>query len=272
MRLRRIANDRPDKEIYAMLDVRGRDTIIQTRRSFCAAALSLSALPWALEVRARDDVSGLPTEVAGIAIPRSPAAIRAAALARQSCPDYLFNHCMRTFLIGSLAVRRQKLAYNAADAFVAAALHDLGLLPAFASKSQPFEIDGADAAEKFARDNGLSVAEADIVWHGVAFHDVRFAITRRAGPEAMLVALGAGGDVVDPGLTTDEETRQLAEVVTAFPRLQFKKRFIALLIDHCKRKPTSQQGTWLEGLCREQMPGAWNDTVEKAITAAPFAE
>ncbi len=246
--------------------------MIQTRRNFCAAALSLSALPWALKVHAADDVSGLPTEVAGIAIPRSPAAIRAAALARQSCADFLFNHCMRTFLIGALAVQRQKLEYNADDAFVAAALHDLGLVPAFASKSQSFEIDGANAAEKFARDNGLSVAEADIVWHGIAFHDVRFAITRRAGPEAMLVALGAGGDVVDPGLSTDEEKRQLADVVSAFPRLQFKQRFTALLIDHCKRKPISQQGTWLEGLCREQVPGAWNDTVEKTITAAPYNE
>jgi HD domain len=245
---------------------------IQTRRSFCAAALSLGALPWALKVHATDAVSGLPQEVAGVAIPRSPVAIRAAALARQSCPDFLFNHCMRTYLIGALALQKRKLAYNADDAFVAAALHDLGLVPSHASKSQSFEIDGANAAEKFSLDNGLSAAEADIVWHGIAFHDVRFAITQRAGPEAMLVALGAGGDVVNPNLDTEEERKQLAEVVAAFPRLQFKKRFTSLLIDHCKRKPTSQQGTWLEGLCRGQVPGVWNDTVEKAIMAAPYTE
>jgi hypothetical protein len=244
---------------------------IQTRRSFCAAALSLGALPFALKIHAAEG-SALPKEVAGIAIPHSPAAIRAAEHARQSCPDFLFNHCMRTFLIGALAMRRQALAYNADDAFIAAALHDLGLLPAFAGKSQSFEIDGANAAEKFARDNGLSVAEADIVWHGIAFHDVRFSITRRAGPEAMLVALGAAGDVDGPDVSTDEERRQIAEVVAAYPRLQFKNRFTALLVDHCKRKPTSQRGTWLEGLCREQAPGAWNDTVEKEIMAAPFSE
>jgi hypothetical protein len=60
--------------------------------------------------------------------------------------------------------------------------------------------------------------------------------------------------------------------LAAFPRLQFKRRLTSLLIDHCKRKPTSQQGTWLEGLCREQVPGVWNDTVEKAIMAAPYTE
>jgi hypothetical protein len=250
----------------------GGNSRLKTRRSFCAAALSLGALPWALKGYAADATPALPTEVAGVAIPRSPAATRAAALAWQSCPDYLFNHCMRTFLIGALAIQKRALKYNADDAFIAAALHDLGLLPAFASKSQSFEIDGANAAEKFARDNGLTAAEADIVWHGVAFHDVRFSITRRAGPEAMLVAYGAAGDVDGPDLSTDEEKRQIAEVVAAFPRLQFKKRFTTLVIDHCKRKPTSQSGTWLEGLCREQVPGAWNDTVEKEIMAAPYSE
>jgi hypothetical protein len=245
---------------------------IRTRRGFCAAALSLASLPWAQRLHAADAVSGLPREVAGIAIPRSPEAIRAAAFASRACPEYLFNHSMRTFLIGALQMQRQALTYNPNDAFIAAALHDLGLLPAFASESQSFEIDGANAAEKFALANGVSAEEADLVWHGIAFHDVRFAITQRAGPEAMLVAFGAGGDVDGPALGTDLEKRQLAEVVAAFPRLNFKKRFTTLLIDHCKRKPTSQRATWLEGLCREQVPGAWNDTVEKEIMAAPFNE
>jgi hypothetical protein len=255
-----------------MQDLDERNSRIRTRRSFCAAALSLGVLPWRRKVHAAGAVSDMPKEVAGVAIPQSPEAIRAAVFARQTCPEYLFNHCMRTFLIGALAMHRQALTYNPDDAFIAAALHDLGLLPAFASKSQSFEIDGADAAEKWARDSGLSAEAADIVWHGIVFHDVRFAITRRAGPEAMLVALGAGGDVDGPDLDTELEKRQLAEVVAAFPRLKFKTHFSTLLVDHCKRKPTSQQGTWLEGLCREQVPGAWNDTVQREIMAAPYDE
>jgi len=234
--------------------------------------LSSGTILWAPRSLAQGETSGLPAEVAGIAIPQSAIAVRAAKFARQSCPDYLFNHAMRTFLFGALAMRRQKISFNVDDAFVAAALHDLGLLAAFSSKSQSFEIDGADAAEKFARDAGLSTADADVIWHGVAFHDVRFAITRRAGPEAMLVAFGAGGDVDGPDLDTDDEKRQLEAVVAAFPRLQFKKRFTNLLIDHCKRKPNSQRGTWLEGLCRERVPDAWTATTEKEIAGAPFRE
>jgi HD domain len=242
------------------------------RRSLCFIGLSLGALSWTARGLAADETSGLPNEVAGVAIPRSSVAIRAAKFARHSCPEFLFNHCMGTFLFGALALQRQKLLYNADDAFIGAALHDLGLLPAFASKARSFEVDGANLAEKFARDAGLSAADADIVWHGVAFHDVRFAITRRAGPEAMLVALGAGSDVDGPDLETEEEKKQMAEIVAAFPRLQFKKRFTSLVVDHCNRKPLSQHGTWLEGLCREQVPTAWTDTVASEIAAAPFAE
>ena len=243
-----------------------------TRRTFSAMTCSLGMLPWVGQSLAADEVSGLPAAVAGIAIPRSRIAIRAVKFSRASCPGFLFNHCLRTFLFGALALQKQNLSYDADQAFVAAALHDLGLLPAFETKGQSFEIDGADAAQKFAHDAGLNTIGADIVWHGVAFHDARFAITRRAGPEAMLVALGAASDVDGPDLNTDNEKKQMAEVVAAFPRLQFKSRFTKLLIDHCQRKPLSQRGTWLEGLCREQVPSAWSNTVEQEIATAPFAE
>lgn len=243
-----------------------------SRRAFSAMAALAGLLPSASFALPNDPALQLPNEVAGITFPRSRLALSAAGMSRKVCPDYLFNHCMRTFLFGALALRRQALSYNADASFAAAALHDLGLLPAFESPSQSFEIDGANAAEKFALSSGLNAAEADGVWHDVAFHDVRFAITRRAGPDAMLVALGAAGDVDGPDLDTEDERRQMAEIVAAFPRLQFKSRFTSLLIEHCKRKPTSQRGTWLEGLCREQVPSAWTDTVEKEIAASPFAE
>jgi hypothetical protein len=243
-----------------------------TRRTFSAMACALGLLPWVDQSLAASEVSALPNAVAGIAIPRSRIALRAVKFSQASCPDFLFNHCMRTFLFGALALQKQQLSYDAEQAFVAAALHDLGLLPAFETQGQSFEIDGADAAEKFAHDVGLNTSGAEIVWRGVAFHDVRFAFTRRAGPEAMLVALGAGSDVDGPNLNTDNEKKQMAEVVAAFPRLQFKSRFTKLLVEHCQRKPLSQRGTWLEGLCREQAPSAWSNTVEQEIAAAPFAE
>ena len=213
----------------------------------------------------------LPQEVAGIKLPQSPIARTAAGFSQRHCPDYLFNHCMRTFLFGAVAMQAHEHTYDADEAFAAAALHDLGLLPAFASTAASFEIDGADRAEKLMLESGLPPPGADIVWHAIALHDVRFALTKRQGPEAMLVAIGAGSDVDGPDVTSIDAART-AEIVAAFPRLQFKKRFTALAVDHCKRKPLSQRGTWLEGLCRERMPSAWTDTLEREIADAPFSE
>ena len=213
----------------------------------------------------------LPGEVAGIKLPTSSIARTAAQFSREHCPDYLFNHCMRTFLFGAVAMHAQGRSYAPDQAFAAAALHDLGLLQEFESKSASFEVDGANRAEQLMLQNGLSPPDADVVWHAIVLHDVRFALTRRQGPEAMLVALGAASDVdgPDPGSL---DAARAAEIVAAFPRLQFKKRFTALAIEHCKRKPLSQRDTWLEGLCREQVPAAWTDSVEQEIAAAPFAE
>jgi len=213
----------------------------------------------------------LPSEVAGVPLPRSPLAMGAADFARQHCPEFLFNHCMRTFVFGALLLERRHLSFQPHIAFTASALHDLGLLQAFESPGGSFEIDGADAAEKFMRQNHRSAAEADQVWHAVEMHDGKWALTARQGPEAMLVALGAATDVdgPDPG---DLEDRQIAEVLRAFPREQFKQRFTSLLIAHCERKPNSQHGTWLEGLCRRHGTGWQADTVEKDIAAAAFAE
>jgi hypothetical protein len=86
----------------------------------------------------------------------------------------------------------------------------------------------------------------------------------------MLVALGAATDVggPPPGALA---AGQIAEVIAAFPRLNFKRQFTALLIGHCERKPDSQRATWLEGLCRTHAAPA-QDSVEADIAAAPFGE
>jgi hypothetical protein len=239
-----------------------------TRRGFLSLA---AAAAWAPRSLARASIAPLPGEVAGIAIPRSSNAALAAEYAKQRQPDFLFNHCMRTFVFGALYARKMGLAFDADEAFIAAAMHDLGLLPAFASKDASFEIDGANAAEKFGRSVGMSKRRADVIWHSVEMHDGKWALTSRQGPEAVLVSAGAAADVDGPRNSV-VDARQAAEALAAFPRLQFKTRFTALLVDHCRRKPLSQRSTWLEGLCRETVPAAWTETVEDEIAQAPFAE
>jgi hypothetical protein len=117
----------------------------------------------------------------------------------------------------------------------------------------------------------VTPGDSEEVWWAITLHDMRFSMAEHRGAVAMLVSMGAGTDVVGPddGMV---DAKRSAEIVAAFPRLGFKKRFTALLVDHCRRKPASQRGTWLEGLCREQVPGVWSQTLEAQIESAPYSE
>ena len=175
---------------------------------------------------------------------------------------------MRTYLFGALVLRAQRVSFDPQLGFVAAALHDLGLLAAFASPRGSFEIDGANRAEALVHEAGRPVEEGRLVWNAIVMHDMRDEYAEHQSGEAQLVGNGAGADVINPeGL----DPKAVAEVLLAFPRLQFKTRFTALLVDHCKRKPTVQIG-WLDGLCRATVPDAPRGSVERSIAAAPYAE
>lgn len=116
-----------------------------------------------------------------------------------------------------------------------------------------------------------SASQTDRVWHAVEMHDGKWVLTQRQGPEAMLVALGAGVDV--DGIKPSElGAREVKEVLAASPRLQFKRHFTSLLIEHCQRKPSSQRATWLEGLCRNHAPQSSAPSVEQEIQAANLNE
>jgi HD domain len=211
---------------------------------------------------------GSPVEVAGIEIPTTALALSAAALARSACPPFLYNHCMRTYLLGALSMQSRQAQFDRETAFVAASLHDLGLLPSFASARASFEVDGANRAERLMRDSGRSPEQGRRVWNAIVAHDMSSAYAEHQSPEAVLVNAGAGADVVGPG---DLEAGAVAEVIRAYPRLEFKTRFTALLVDHCRRKPTSEIG-WLDGLCRGTAPNASRPSVKREILDAPYKE
>jgi len=208
--------------------------------------------------------------VAGIAIPRSPLALKAEAYIRSAEPDFLFNHSVRTFVFGALRLKAKGLSYDPETAYVAALFHDLGLIPAMATPNASFEIDGATRAEAFVKANGGSDEQGRIVWNAIVMHDMGGRYQVHQSHEALLLGAGAGSDVdgADPAVISPAT---VDTVLHAYPRLQFKKRFTAAAIDNCRRKPTSQLG-WLDALCLKVMPNADRGSVEEEIASAPFAE
>jgi hypothetical protein len=202
-------------------------------------------------------------------MPTTAIAHAAADLAAGASPDFLFNHCMRTFLFGALMSQVHGVPYDAEAAFIASALHDLGLIERYSSKDAPFEIDGADAAKRFLSQRGFPGAKIAVIWDAIAMHTS--ALSDHKGPEVALVGSGAGIDVFGGQLRLLAPD-SVAAVLTRFRRLHFNSGFERLLLDYCQSKPLAQIGTWTDELCRSHVHGVAFPTIEQGLKAGPFKE
>jgi hypothetical protein len=88
-----------------------------------------------MNVMATPSFIGLPRELGGVTIPDSKLAQAAALLAWEAYPQFLYNHALRTYVFVSLQLLRLQKTYDAELAFVACALHDVGLTSHYVSVS-----------------------------------------------------------------------------------------------------------------------------------------
>ena len=109
--------------------------------------------------------------LAGVRIPDTPLAKAAVDLLEVTSPQFICNHCVRTYVFGSLAVRSiGRSIIDEEIAFCGALLHDLGLVPAHAGENR-FEVDGADAAREFCLKH--QVAPERLTEYGRRSHCIR---------------------------------------------------------------------------------------------------
>jgi hypothetical protein len=146
----------------------------QDRRCFGLAAAGGAAASISARVLARIRAEGaswaLPKKVADVSLPDTSVAMAAADLARAVSPPFLFNHCLRTFVFGSLLAERDHVAYDREMIFIAAALDDLGLTTRYATPDHSSEMDGADAAKAFLVSRRVTEARVELVWNAIALH------------------------------------------------------------------------------------------------------
>ncbi len=131
----------------------------------------------------------------------------------------------------------------------------------------PFEIQGAIAARKFLEGEGLAAERAGIVWDGIAMHPL--AISEHKRPEISLVAAGAGADVVGSDLDKVNRT-EMAEIVNAYPRLDFKVAFIRSCADIVRKYPGGASRTFMRDIGEQEVPGFHPRNICDSIQAAPF--
>lgn len=212
----------------------------------------------------------LPGQIAGIRLPDTAIARECAASMEAALPPYLFNHSVRSFVFSALANEARGVSFDGEIAFVAALMHDTGLVPAFQSAGERFEIDGADATHAFLDRHGVAPARSDLAWDAVALHACG-AIPRRKAPEVAMLATGTSMDVVGLGLGVLDRA-VVDEVVRVLPRLDFKNAIRAAFLAYARAKPLAQAFTLTDGLLRAHAPGVAPPTLEELIARAPFAE
>ena len=211
--------------------------------------------------------------VAGVTIPDTELCKAAIDLLESSSPGFLCNHCLRTYIFGSLAI--QSIGRSVADeeaAFCASALHDLGLVPAY-RRDNRFEVDGADAARQFCEKHQVPRERADLVWKAIALHTSPGIATRLAD-EIALVHLGAGLELFGLGLN-QMPPQMVEEVLQKYPRMDFKTEFRNLLVEHCRHNPAVQVLNWTDDVARTAgctLHGQPIPTASQIMSAAPFYE
>src|ERR1700733_1278208 len=211
--------------------------------------------------------------LAGVKIPDTKLATAAADLLEAISPHFLFNHCLRTYVFGSLAVRAAgREVIDEEIAFCGALLHDLGLTSTYIGSNR-FEVDGADAARRFCLEHQVSPQRADQVWEAIALH-TSAGIASRMAAELAVVHFGAGLDLL--GLGIEQVPREvLEEVIASCPRLSFTTAFRDLLVAHCRANPAAQILTWTDDIARINgcmLHGQPLPTATQLMAAAPFEE
>jgi hypothetical protein len=170
-----------------------------------------------------------------LTIPDSALARKAVELVAETSPTFLLNHGLRTYAFGAALGRRDGLKFDRELLFLAAALHDLGLVAAYDGPDESFELQGARAARGFLLGQGVDTARADLVHEAIALHSA-VGVASRGAPEVQLCHYGAGVDVAGLRLY-DMQWRDVQRVTDVWPRENFKQGFVPLLEDQVARKP-----------------------------------
>ena len=190
-------------------------------------------------------------------VPDSPVARQALELIVEREPAFLVNHSIRSYAWAVALAAVDGLEFDPEILYVAALLHDTGLVPAF-DKGGCFELDGAEFAEGWALEAGMPADSARAVRDAIVLH-MAAEIPAGARSESVLLSDSTGTDV--RGYRLDQLSVTLVpRVIEAFPRLDFKREFSARFADQAARKPG----------CRVAVMVAAGSLAR--IQAAPFSE
>jgi len=177
----------------------------------------------------------------GVRIPDSALAGEITTLVRDTETELLFHHSSRVYYFAALAGRRRGLAFDPELLYAGAMFHDMGLMPAYSSAKDRFEVDGANVAADFLRSHGIAPSDVYTVWTAIALHTTP-GIPQYMDPVVALLTAGVEMDVL--GIAYDQYGNAEREaIVQAHPRTpRFKEDIIQAFYEGIRHKPETTFG------------------------------
>ena len=213
--------------------------------------------------------SGKTQILGGITVIDTPLVTRALDLARTHSEPFLFNHAVRSWLFAVRLGQLQGISHDAEVVAVGSLLHDLGLTNSFTGPKR-FEIEGANAARAFARDEGLDDRRVQLIWDTVALNSTPSIALHKETEVALCtagIALDYGGLQYDQ-IPPDEMNSILAE----FPRLDMKRCFTDSVCSIVKAKPETTYDNFARDFGERFVPGYKAQSSVDFLMNASFQE
>jgi hypothetical protein len=182
-----------------------------------------------------------PKSIGGVNVPDSKLAREIKEFVLDTETELLFNHSSRVYYFGAIAGKRRGLQFDPELLYAGAMFHDVGLMPAYSSPADRFELDGANAARKFLSERGISPQDLDIVWTAIALHTTP-GIPEYMHPVIALLTAGVEMDVL--GIKYPEYADEIRRAVVAeYPRTpHFKEEIIQAFYNGIHKKPDTTFG------------------------------
>jgi hypothetical protein len=213
--------------------------------------------------------SGKTRVLGGITVIDTPLIARAVEYARIHSEPYLFNHAVRSWLFAVRLGQLQDIPHDGEVVAVGTLLHDLGLTDSFTGPKR-FEIEGADAARAFAREQGLDDRQVQLIWDSVALNSTpSLALYKETE-----VALCTAGIVLDFGGPQYDRIppNEMQSILAAFPRLDMKRRFIDSVCHIVRTRPETTYDNFARDFGERFVPGYQRPSAVDFLMNAPFGE
>jgi len=207
--------------------------------------------------------------IAGVSVPDTPLITAAIEHARRLSEPYLFNHAMRSWLFAEAIGGRKGIDYDHEIVAIGTILHDIGLTASVTGPNR-FEVNGADAAVSFIKDQGFSGRRTQLVWDLVALNSTP-SLALHKEPEVAVGTMGIGLDYGGFGVQA-LPPGDVERILSAFPRLKMKQRFADTCCRLVTAKPETSHDNFLRDFGERFVPGYKAVSTVDLLMDAPFDE